>query len=328
MKHKPGHFQKLLKESLNKNLKDHGVIGPFPPGPNAPLGFMGCFGYNIDAFCTADFPVSYDGVVTTPAENLCSGLCAQDWDGENPEPLNSEISSHAINSIGPNPGQVDGGVCGCCTAFSNPNSTDSLATIQQAMSDFCEDWEPNYLTGSIGPGDTDSTNTENTGSIYTGGTPTGGVENPVGGGTKYPTKNQREKTKQIPTKGLKETKNNLMKKSKLRKIIREVIKEKLNEQPMDFSMMIAQGIVAGCEKMQGQNPEAYCYCLSHCTMGGSMPSMCPSNFADTCCPETGCPEGMIDQDHELWPSCAKCWVDPAANATINTGEDCEFCRPP
>ena len=142
MKHKPGHFQKLLKESLNKNLKEQGVIGPFPPGPNAPLGFMGCFGYNIDAFCTADFPVQFDwpdGVITTPAENLCSGLCAQDWDGENPEPLNSEISSHVINSIGPNQGQVDGGVCGCCTAFSNPN-----LDTQQAINNFCEDWEPNF----------------------------------------------------------------------------------------------------------------------------------------------------------------------------------------
>ena len=114
-------------ESLRKqrSLKEQ-VTGPFPTGPNAPSGFMGCFGYNIDAFCTADYPV---------AEDLCSDFCTSDWDPENPGPLNSAVSSHSINSNG----QVDGGVCGCCTAFSNPN-----LDTQQAINNFCEDWEPNF----------------------------------------------------------------------------------------------------------------------------------------------------------------------------------------
>ena len=51
-----------------------------------------------------------------------------------------------------------------------------------------------------------------------------------------------------------------------------------------------------------------------------------------CCPgdeiiDEPCPEGMIGEDHELWPQCMKCWVDPVNNATINTGADCECCRP-
>ncbi len=106
-----------------------------------------------------------------------------------------------------------------------------------------------------------------------------------------------------------------MKKYQLKNIIKEVIKESLNEQ-RDI-----------CSQLQTTNPNLFNYCYSHCQMNiSSLPPECPNNF-ETCCPEIeeGCPEGMIDQDHPSWGDCVKCWTN-GIETTI-TGENCECCRP-
>ena len=110
-----------------------------------------------------------------------------------------------------------------------------------------------------------------------------------------------------------------MKKSQLKKIIREAIRETLNEQ-RDV-----------CAQLQTTNSSLYNYCYSHCNMGiGAMPSECPSDFINTCCPgeEEGCPEGMIDDTSPLWPLCIKCYTGSSDDSTITgTPPDCECCRP-
>jgi len=110
-----------------------------------------------------------------------------------------------------------------------------------------------------------------------------------------------------------------MKKSELRKIVREAIRESLNEQ-RDV-----------CTQLQTTNSSLYNYCYAHCNMGtGPMPSECPSNFTDTCCPgeEGGCPEGMIDDTSPLWPLCVKCYTGDSSDSSI-TGmpPECDCCRP-
>tara|TARA_B100000287_G_scaffold172822_1_gene163039 strand:+ start:603 stop:1280 length:678 start_codon:yes stop_codon:yes gene_type:complete len=110
----------------------------------------------------------------------------------------------------------------------------------------------------------------------------------------------------------------------------------MKHKPGHFKKLLKESLVKNlkeqrdvCAQLQATNPTLFNYCYTHCQMNiSSLPSECPDNF-ETCCPndhEIGCPEGMIDQDHELWPQCAKCWTDPN-NATVNTGDDCECCRP-
>ena len=105
-----------------------------------------------------------------------------------------------------------------------------------------------------------------------------------------------------------------------KKLLKESLTKNLNEQ--------GTGICLG---MQMQNPELYDYCYTHCPSVEGLPE-CDGAFgemfADTCCPddpETGCPEGMIDDTSPLWGDCVKCWT--TGEETINTGEDCECCRP-
>ena len=118
-----------------------------------------------------------------------------------------------------------------------------------------------------------------------------------------------------------------MKISELRQLIKETIKEKmwknLNEQTL--------GSRDVCAQLQATDSNLYNYCYSHCNpsaAGAPMPAECPSDFAENCCPDVideGCPEGMIDDTSPFWGDCVKCWTNGIE--TINTGEECECCRP-
>ena len=145
-----------------------------------------------------------------------------------------------------------------------------------------------------------------------------------------------------------------MKKSELRKLIREVIKEShLNEQtgppPGPNNMQY-------CPALQASNPSMWDYCQSHCemlNMIGGVPSACSNgtlgceenimgfcvpelppyptfDYSNSCCEpyETGCPEGMIDDTSPLWPLCIKCYTGSSDDSDITgTPPDCECCRP-
>ena len=113
-----------------------------------------------------------------------------------------------------------------------------------------------------------------------------------------------------------------MKKSELRKLIREAIRETLNEDIPNV----------GCSQLQNTNPQLYDYCYAHCQMQGigPMPPQCPNNFTEDCCSETegGCPEGMIDDTSPYWNLCVKCYTGSTDGSNITGGPpDCECCRP-
>jgi hypothetical protein len=115
-----------------------------------------------------------------------------------------------------------------------------------------------------------------------------------------------------------------MKKSQLRKLIREAIRETLNEADIPN---------VGCSQLQNTDPQLYDYCYSHCGMQAGnmpMPPSCPDYFAEDCCPRTegGCPEGMIDDTSPYWNLCVKCYTGSTDGSNITGGPpDCECCRP-